>query len=68
MSESPDRERAALEEIERELSTQSPRLARRLRAPGRWTRWIWGPYRNALIALLLIVLLSLTAVALGQLH
>lgn len=42
MSDSPDHERAALEEIERVLSAEDPRLARLLRHPARW-RWSAHP-------------------------
>jgi Protein of unknown function (DUF3040) len=53
VSESPDRERAALEEIERALSAQDPRLARLLRRPERRRRnahpvWLIAVY--ALVA------------------
>jgi hypothetical protein len=53
VSDSSDRERAALEEIERALSAEDPRLARLLRRAGRW-RWsahpVWLVAVYALIA------------------
>lgn len=61
MSERPDRERerAVLAEIERALTAEHPRLARRLAYPGRWTRLWWGVHRQMLVALLALATLSL---------
>lgn len=65
MAESPDRERVALEQIERALCAQYPRLARRLAHPSRWTRLRWGPHREWLVALSIIAAFSLLSAVLG---
>jgi hypothetical protein len=65
VSESPDRERDALEEIERELATQDPRLARLLARPRWWHLWRWGTHRDSLVALIAIVALSLIPIAIA---
>jgi hypothetical protein len=68
LSESPDRERWALEEIEQRLSSQDPRLARLLREPGWWARWRWGRNREWLVALILLAVLSMCSMLLSLLH
>jgi len=65
VSETPDRERDALEEIERDLAAQDPRLARLLAHPG-WLRvWRWGAHRDTLTALIAIIALSLIPIAIA---
>jgi hypothetical protein len=65
VSETPDRERDALEEIERDLAAQDPRLARLLAHPG-WLRvWRWGTHRDTLTALIAIIALSLIPIAIA---
>lgn len=59
MSESADRERVVLAEIERELAARYPRLARHLSHPSWWRRAWWGRYHQWFCALLVIVGLSL---------
>jgi hypothetical protein len=66
VSHSPDRERGALEEIERELAAHDPRLARRLGHPSRWTRRLWGPHRDLLVAAGLILVLVLVSVLMAH--
>jgi Protein of unknown function (DUF3040) len=59
VSETPDRERDPLQEIERDLAAEDPRLARLLAHPG-WLRiWRWGTHRDTLTALIAIIALSL---------
>jgi len=45
MSGSEERDRLALDEIERDLAAQYPWLARRLRHPSWWIKLWWGQYR-----------------------
>lgn len=65
MSESPDRERVSLQEIERALHAQNPRLARQLARPSRWTRLRWGRRPEWLIPLTTIAALSLLSVVIS---
>jgi hypothetical protein len=67
MSESPDRERLTLDEIERALSAEDPRLARLLARPGRWARWWWGAHHEWLVALIALAVTSAAALVLGLL-
>lgn len=68
MSESTDRERVILDEIEQHLAALDPRLAARLAAPGRWLTWRWGVHREWLVALAALAGLSLIpgAIALAR--
>lgn len=59
MSGSEERDRLALDEIERDLSAQYPRTARRLRHPGWWIRLWWGEYRVWVIISVFVGLLAL---------
>jgi len=45
MSGSSERDRLVLDEIERDLAAEDPRLARRLRHPSWWIRYRWGRRR-----------------------
>jgi len=55
-----DKDRERLEQIERELAGEDPRLARLLCVPGRWYRLRW-----ARRALWFVLLAAATLVALG---
>lgn len=58
VSGSTGRERAMLSEIEKQFSAENPRLVRRLRAPGRFTRWRWRRARAVRWSALAAVLLA----------
>jgi hypothetical protein len=59
-----DWERRALQRIEADLSAETPRLARRLRAPTPWIRLVWGPPLPRIILVTVGLLLALGAIIL----
>jgi hypothetical protein len=58
-------ERRTLQQMETDLTAESPRLARRLRAPSRWRRLVWGPrhVRMALVGVGLFLVSSAIVLA-----
>ncbi|HEY3868257.1 MAG TPA: DUF3040 domain-containing protein [Actinocrinis sp.] len=59
-----DWERRALQQIETDLTAETPRLARRLRAPTLWARLVWGPPLLRVILVVVGLLLALGAIIL----